>query len=111
MGLSHSKYIQDDKKYQIFSILLKTGMSLSDYEALYKKLVHPAGFYLAAEVETQGIADINLRAGVTTDPLETPNYPIAIQGTASTYCYDLSLQSTDYGRDRYYGCTVSVTKR
>ena len=82
IGPESLKYIQDDKKYQIFSILLKTGMSLSDYETLYKKLVHPAGFYLAAEVETQGIADLNLRAGLTTDPLETPNYPIVIQGTA-----------------------------
>lgn len=82
IGPESLKYIQDNKKYQIFSILLKTGMSLSDYETLYKKLVHPAGFYLAAEVETQGIADINLNAGVTTDPLETPNYPIVLQGTA-----------------------------
>ena len=82
IGPESLKFIQDNKKYQIFSILLKTGMSFNDYETLYKKLVHPAGFYLAAEVETQGIADLNLRAGVTTDPLEIPNYPVAIQGTA-----------------------------
>jgi len=82
IGPESLKYIQDNKRYQIFSVLLKTGLSLNDYEALYKKLVHPAGFYLSAEVETQGIADINLRAGVTTDPLEIPNYPVAVQGTA-----------------------------
>lgn len=81
IGPQSLKYIQDDKKYQIFSILLKTGLSLSDYEEIYKKMVHPAGFYLAAEVETQGIASLNLQAGVTTDPLEPPNYAIVVQGT------------------------------
>jgi hypothetical protein len=55
-------------------------MSLSDYEILYKKMVHPAGFYLAASVETQGIADLDLKAGPTTDPLEIPNYAILLQG-------------------------------
>lgn len=79
IGPQSLHYIQDDKKYQIFSILLKTGMSLSDYETLYKKMVHPAGFYLAAETETQSSSDIELMAGVTTDPLEVPNYPVVLE--------------------------------
>ena len=82
IGPESLKYIQDDKKYQIFSVLLKTGMSLSDYEILYKKLIHPAGFYLAAETETQSLAQLGLMAGPTTDPLEIPNYAIVLQSTA-----------------------------
>lgn len=81
IGPQSLKYIQDDKKYQIFSVLLKTGMSLSDYETLYTKLIHPAGFYLAAETETQGIASVDLKAGLTVDPLEIPNYAIVLQAT------------------------------
>ena len=81
IGPQSLRYIQDDKKYQIFSVLLKTGMSLSDYETLYTKLIHPAGFYLAAETETQGIASVDLKAGLTVDPLEIPNYAIVLQAT------------------------------
>ena len=73
------KYITDDKKYQIFSVLLKTGISFSDYEDLYKKLVHPSGFHLAAEVETVGEVSIGI-GGAGVDPLETPNYAVVVQG-------------------------------
>lgn len=81
IGPQSLHYIQDDKKYQIFSVLLKTGMSLSDYETLYTKLIHPAGFYLAAETETQSSAELGLMAGETTDPLEVPNYALLLQTT------------------------------
>lgn len=81
IGPQSLKYIQDDKKYQIFSILLKSGISLSDYEKLYTKLIHPAGFYLAAETQTQSNAPLGLMAGEITDPLETPNYAILLQTT------------------------------
>jgi hypothetical protein len=83
IGPSSLKYIQDDRRYQIFSVLLKTPLSFSDYEAMYKKMVHPAGFYLAGETETQGFSDLNVMAGQTTDPLEIPNYPVVLETTQS----------------------------
>jgi len=83
------KYIQDDRKYQIFSVLLKTGMSLADYETLYKKMLHPAGWYLAAEVETESNAHLNTMAGETTDPLEPPSYPVVLSSAVMD-----DLQST-----------------
>lgn len=83
IGPSSLKYIQDDRRYQIFSVLLKTPLSFSDYEAMYKKMVHPAGFYLAGETETQGFGDLNVVAGQTTDPLEIPNYPVVLETTQS----------------------------
>lgn len=79
IGPQGLKYITDDKKYQIFSVLLKTGISFSDYEDLYKKLVHPSGFHLAAEVETVGEVSIGI-GGAGVDPLETPNYAVVVQG-------------------------------
>jgi len=78
IGPQSMKFIQDDRRYQIFSVLLKTGMSLADYEPIYKKMVHPAGWYLAAQLETQSEAHLNLKAGPTVDPLEVPNYPILL---------------------------------
>ena len=78
IGPESIKFIVDNKKYQVFSILLKTGMSLIDYETIYKQFAHPAGFYLAAEVALLSHAIIGVRAGPTTDPLETPNYPVPV---------------------------------
>ena len=50
IGYEFRKFIQDDERYQVFSVLIKVGLSVSEYEELYKKFVHPAGFYLAGEV-------------------------------------------------------------
>lgn len=84
IGPESLKFIQDDKRYQIYSILIKTGLSFSDYETLYRKFVHPAGFYLSADVVAQTEASLGLKAGDTTDPLETPNYPVVLETMSDT---------------------------
>ena len=81
IGPQYLHFIQDDKRYQIFSAVIKTGLSLSDYEALYKKFIHPAGWHLAADVVTQSNSNVGVQAGQTTDPLEIPNYPIVMGNT------------------------------
>lgn len=99
IGSESLKYITDNRRYQIFSINIKTGLSFSDYEALYRKFVHPAGFYLSADVVTQSEASIDLKAGETIDPLETANYPILMGSevnTDTTFKYALTtLRETD----------------
>jgi hypothetical protein len=50
IGTESLRYIQNGALYQIFSVLLRTSIPLETYEQLYKKFVHPAGFYLGAEV-------------------------------------------------------------
>ena len=50
VGFDSQKFIQDNGIFQIFSILVKSGVSVSDYEVLYKKFVHPAGFHFRGEV-------------------------------------------------------------
>jgi len=70
IGYESQRFIQDNKLYQIFSILVKVGISTQDYENLYKKFVHPAGFYFAGEV----IATNELDMGLTVqglDPLDS----------------------------------------
>lgn len=53
VGYESLKYIQDNKLYQIFSILIKSAISTSTYNDLYLKFVHPAGFYYAGEVQLE----------------------------------------------------------
>jgi len=48
--LSDTIVVQDSKKYQKFSYLIKTGKNLSDWDLSYNRLVHPAGFIYFAEI-------------------------------------------------------------
>jgi len=50
IGTESLRYIQDGALYQIFSVLLKTSIPIDDWRELYKRFVHPAGFYLGGEV-------------------------------------------------------------
>lgn len=96
IGPESVKFITDNRRYQIFSILLKTGLSSVDYDSLYKKFVHPAGFYLASEVATKGVSSLDTQ-GEGTDPLETPYLLLETSVHASTTPqYDLmTMRETD----------------
>jgi len=48
--LSAAKFLQDNKYYQAFSYVLRTGLSIQDYRDTIKKLVHPSGMELFGEV-------------------------------------------------------------
>lgn len=96
IGPESLKFITDNRRFQIFSILLKTSLSFSDYEDLYKKFIHPAGFYLAADVATKSSSSIDI-TGEGTDPLETPY--VFIETSAHASCEPkyslLTLRETD----------------
>lgn len=78
IGYESQKFIQDAGLYQIFSILVKVGISVADYETLYKKFVHPAGWHFAGEVLTE--TNINLGiSGQGLNPLESDGNPILTQ--------------------------------
>lgn len=96
IGPESVKFITDNRRYQIFSVLLKTGLSSADYDSLYKKFVHPAGFYLASEVVTKGVGTLDT-LGEGTDPLETPYLFLETEAHASTTPqYDLmTMRETD----------------
>jgi len=70
IGFDSQRFIQDNAIYQIFSILVKVGISVQDYEALYKRFVHPAGFHFAGEVAVFEEANIGpFSNGVTAQGL------------------------------------------
>ena len=52
IGAESNKFIQNNTIYQVFSILIKSAISQTTWEELYKKFVHPAGFYIAGSVVT-----------------------------------------------------------
>jgi hypothetical protein len=48
--LSDRIKIQDSLRYQKFSYLIRTGKNVIDWEAIYNRLVHPAGFIFFGEI-------------------------------------------------------------
>jgi hypothetical protein len=69
IGPEDAFVLQDGRIFQIFSVLIKSPLSLNDWEILYRNFVHPSGFFLGAEVEviTEGQVTI-ITAESITDP-------------------------------------------
>lgn len=49
IGPDYENFIQDYKLYQNYSILLKAGLSITQYDFLYNKFMHPAGWYFEGQ--------------------------------------------------------------
>ena len=82
IGYEYQNRIQDNAIYQIFSILIKTGLSVSEWSSLYKRFAHPAGFHYAGlvQLEEDGIITFNAQ-GV--NPLESSTGDIVILDEAT----------------------------
>lgn len=87
--------IQDGARYQVLSVLVRSGIPISKWESLYRNFVHTAGYYLSADVTIEGIVDLNLNS-----------MPISIgDETAGIVTYeDLAARSdiTDFGEIYLY---------
>jgi len=82
IGFEYQNRILDNEIYQIFSILIKAGISVSDYQTLYKKFSHPAGFHFAGQVLSTGNGIITLEAtGI--NPLESSSGDILLLDQAT----------------------------
>ena len=92
IGFESAKKIQDNNVFQVLSILIKSGISVSDYELLYKRFVHPAGFNFAGEVLLSGTADPGI-AVVTHNPLDSEELALTVEPAAAA----LSLLGTGFG--------------
>lgn len=58
LGAESLRFIQNDERYQIHSILIKSGVPISKWEKLYKRFVHPSGWYIAGDVFVEGVVDL-----------------------------------------------------
>ena len=81
-GYEDQNRIQDNAIYQIFSVLIKTGLSVSEWSSLYKRFAHPAGFHYAGlvQLEEDGIITFNAQ-GI--NPLESSTGDIVILDEAT----------------------------
>lgn len=70
IGFEDQFRIQDNELYQIFSVLIRSGLSRNDYETLYKKFVHPGGFFFGTQVLTQGNGIVTL-SGSGENPIDS----------------------------------------
>jgi len=82
IGFENQFRIVNNGIYQIFSVLIKSGISTVDYEVLYKKFAHPAGFNFAGQLQTDGKGNIIL-SGEGVNPIESdePGLVVVSEGT------------------------------
>lgn len=70
IGSESLRFIQDGALYQIYSILVKSEIPSLVWKDLYKEFVHPAGFYLGAQVVFTSVAN-NLSTIINAMPVVT----------------------------------------
>ena len=62
IGVDSLKFIQNDKVFQTFGLRINTNTDISNWNALYKKFIHPAGFYYEGQVVTDAEGILTLSA-------------------------------------------------
>lgn len=60
IGPESLKVIQNGALYQVLSVLIRSGIPISNWRDIYKAFVHPAGFYLGGEVIIESFNDLTL---------------------------------------------------
>tara|TARA_B100000214_G_scaffold279175_1_gene208962 strand:- start:12159 stop:13130 length:972 start_codon:yes stop_codon:yes gene_type:complete len=76
IGPDSLKVLQNGKLYQVFSILIKTALSSNTWEELYKKFIHPAGFYFQGLVTSDAEATVASSARGFYDDFDSGVIPI-----------------------------------
>ena len=82
IGTESLRFIQDSALYQIFSVLIKSSIPLSTWKDLYKKFVHPAGFFLGGQVVLE-LPSTNSELLVMPDNIDEPPPPLFVEGVAN----------------------------
>ena len=60
IGIEDAYKLQDGALNQIFSILIRSPITIDKWETLYRNFVHPSGFYLGAEVVLEGLPKVTI---------------------------------------------------
>ena len=82
IGVDSLKFIQNNELFQTFGLLVKTGIDISKWSELYKKFVHPAGFFFAGQVVSDTVGSLNLTAPLSIED-SSPGPTIVSQATAA----------------------------
>ena len=75
IGTESLKFIQNNALFQTFGLQVKTPIDVSKWNELYKKFIHPAGFYFEGQVVSDTEALLSLTA-----PLSIPLDSAATSG-------------------------------
>mgnify|MGYP001330572247 FL=1 len=75
IGTESLKFIQNNALFQTFGLQIKTPIDVSKWNELYKKFIHPAGFYYEGQVVSDTEATLSLTA-----PLSIPLDSAATSG-------------------------------
>ena len=84
IGFEYQFRLHDDAVFQIFSVLIKSGLSTNDYLELYKRFVHPAGMNFSGQLQTDAQGIITLTAN-SVNPRESdePGLLVLTEATQS----------------------------
>jgi len=85
IGSESEKFLTDDKRYQILSVLIRTGLPIGEWRDVYKLFAHPAGMYLASELVLTAANEIGIP--IIQDEAGAP--VLEFVGTAATATMDL----------------------
>jgi len=80
IGFESQRFLTNAELYQVFSVLIKSELPLSDWNDVYKLFVHPAGMYLGAQIQVVSVAD----ATPGTDSATPLDVTYVAQGEAAT---------------------------
>ena len=103
IGPESLRFLTDDKLYQTFALLVRVGVSISEWKDVFKLFTHPAGMYLGSEVS---ITDDILAA---LQALEVTNSFNNVPSRLSTeYAFQTLVTSQEEGREWTF--TVQATE-
>lgn len=80
IGPEQAFVLTDGRLYQILSVLIKSPISLNTWEQLYRKFVHPTGFYLGAQTVLEGEGQVTISTASSFVDLDPR---VKVVGTAS----------------------------
>ena len=111
IGTESLKFIQNAQLYQVFSILIKIGISSNVWEELYKKFIHPAGFFFAGQIttDTEATAGIGLMPIVVLDSAIGPTISSEVSAPVSAPFVQLTGLIDSNGQDIRVGLDQLVS--
>lgn len=65
IGSESLKYLHNNGLYQLYSVLIKSGLELNKWKDIYKKFVHPAGWYFEGSLQAIGTGSLSMSAPIS----------------------------------------------
>jgi hypothetical protein len=105
IGDQSEKFIQDSYFYQIYSILLKSGIPAAQYSYYYKNYLHPSGFAIFYQTSFEEIATLGFRPSTEIIELNVGEFAAStlVEGISTASLGGIgSLTHTDSSLDRRF---------